>query len=161
VTSRPIVDPYLAGLKMLARRELCTAQVRDRLRRKGYDEPSLDDAIERLRREGALDDHRTATAYARQAVTLKMRGRARTLREIEALGVSRGEAQAAVDEVYATVDEDQLLHQALERRISGRIDTQSQFRRVYRALLRQGFDTAAVVAVLKSTSTPAAWSDRD
>ncbi len=139
---------------MLARRELCTAQVRDRLRRKGYDEPSLDDAIERLRREGALDDHRTATAYARQAVTLKMRGRARTLREIEALGVSRGEAQAAVDE-------ERLLYQALERRISGRIDTQSQFRRVYRALLRQGFDTAAVVAVLKSTSTPAAWSDRD
>ena len=91
---------------MLARRELFTTQIRDRLTRKGFTSPSVEGAIDRLREDGALDDRRAAGAYARDAAQLKSRGRRRTLRELGELGVSPTDAQQAVDDAYATVSDD-------------------------------------------------------
>ena len=135
---------------MLARRELFTEQVRDRLLRKGFTPQGSDDAIRRLRQDGALDDRRAAGAYARDAVRLKSRGRKRTLRELGERGVGPNDAQQAVDEAYAAVDETELLDRALRRRLAGPIENPAQFRRLYGALLRQGFESGAVVAALKA-----------
>jgi len=66
---------YIDGLKMLARRELSEQQVRQRLGRKAYDQQEIDDAVERLRGERALDDARVAEAIARTEVTLRKRGK--------------------------------------------------------------------------------------
>ncbi len=148
-------DPYVVGLKMLARRELSTTQVRERLRRKGFADHESDPAIDRLQDEGALDDVRTATAFARQALNLKMRGRQRTLREIQAMGIDRGVARTAVDEVYAAVDERDLIERVLTRRLKGPISSPAEFRRLYQALLRQGFDSGTVVSILKAHTSQA------
>ena len=148
--SRTPGDPYLVGLTMLARRELCTAQMRERLHKKGFTEHESDPAIRRLQHEGALDDGRTARAFARQALNLKMRGRQRTLREIQALGIDRHVAQIAVEEVYSTVDERQLIERVLAKRLDGQVSSPAEFRRLYQALLRQGFDSATAVSALRA-----------
>ena len=57
---------YVAGLKMLARRELSEAQLRLRLARRAFAPADIDDAVQRLRRERALDDRRVALACARE-----------------------------------------------------------------------------------------------
>lgn len=144
---------------MLARRELFTTQIRDRLTRKGFTPPSVEDAIDRLREDGALDDQRAAGAYARDASQLKSRGRRRTLRELGELGVSPTDAQQAVDDAYATVSDDELLARVLGRRLTGPIETRAQFRRLYAALLRQGFESPAVVAALKARTASMTWPD--
>lgn len=158
-SGRTASDPYVVGLKMLARRELSAAQVRERLRRKGFGDSASEAAIHRLQTERALDDARTATACARQALNLKMRGRQRALREVQALGIDRRLAHTAVDEVYASVDERDLVEQVLARRLNRPIASQGEFRRLYQALLRQGFESGTVVSVLRAHAHHAVQPD--
>jgi regulatory protein len=142
---------YVAGLTLLSRRELAEAQLRERLARRKFDADEIDDAIARLRRERALDDRRTALACARTEVRVKRRGRARVVRQIEALGIARDIAREAVAEVFAEVDEAELLQQALERRLrrGTELSDPAAFRRVHRYLLGQGFDPERVTALLR------------
>ena len=141
----------MTGLRMLARRELSETQLRLRLQRRQIDPDDIDAAIVRLRREGAVDDRRTALAWARREAHVKHRGRLRVLRQLEALGIARDVAKAAVAEVFADVDERALLARTLERRLGrGRSIDQAAVRRVQRHLLAQGFEAAQIAAALRN-----------
>ena len=149
---------YVAGLTMLARRELAEAQLRTRLARRKFEDDEIDAAMTRLRRERALDDRRTALACARTQVRLKHRGRARVVRQVEALGIDRAIAMDAVAEVFADLDENALLEQALDRRLRHGLSLgdPAVFRRVHRYLLGQGFDPGRVTALLRRRARNAA-----
>ncbi len=142
---------YVTALGLLARRELAEAQLRSRLARRKFEADEIDAAMTRLRRERALDDRRTALACARTQVRLKHRGRARVVREIEALGINRDIARDAVAEVFTELDESALLEQALDRRLRHGLSLTDPavFRRVHRYLLGQGFDPGRVTALLR------------
>jgi regulatory protein len=142
---------YVAGLTLLARRELAEAQVRTRLARRKFDEDDIDAAVARLRSERAIDDRRTAVACARTEVRIRHRGRARVLRQIEALGIARDVARDAVAEVFAEVDETALLEKALDRRLRHgmSLSDPAVFRRVHRYLLGQGFEPGRVMTLLR------------
>jgi regulatory protein len=144
-------DAYVAGLTLLARRELSEKQVRQRLRRKEFADEDVEAAIARLTSERALDDTRFAHALARQEILTKRHGRLRAQRQLEAAGVSASLASAALDEALAQVDQDALIESALSRRLRGDavIDDQSQFRRLYRFLIGQGFESERVLRTLK------------
>jgi regulatory protein len=145
------VDAYIQALGWLARRELSTSQVRARLAKRGVEDAEIDAAVDRLTRERALDDRRVALACARTAVSLKGRGPMRVRREIEALGIDRDLARAAVDEVFGDVDQVSLLDRALTRRWP-RVGTPDQrtIHRIYRGLLQQGFPADQVMAALRA-----------
>jgi regulatory protein len=147
-------DTYVAALKMLAGRELSEAQVRQRLARRRHDEESIDAAIARLKADGSLDDERAAGAMARSQRSLKKRGKLRVKREIEAAGIAASIARRAVDEAFAGVDAEALLSEALARRLRGkaRIADDKEFQRLYRYLLRQGFEADHVLTVLRKRS---------
>ena len=147
----PANRAYVEGLKMLGRRELCEAQVRQRLGRKQFQPDEIDVGVERLKRERALDDHRTALACARTAVRLKRRGRARVVQQLQAIGIERDVARAAVAEVFGELDENALLEEALDRRLARglALSDPAGMRRVHRYLLAQGFDAARVSEVLR------------
>ena len=149
-------DPYLAGLAMLSRRELSTAQVSERLARKGFDRDAVEAALGRLRQVGALDDSRTAQALAHRSAQVRMHGRLRAVRELEARGIGRSLALSAVDAAYGEVDEDELIERALARRLRGPIETPAALRRLYHYLIRQGFDGAAARAALEPHTAPQA-----
>jgi len=51
---------YLDALRMLARRELSEAQIRQRLARREHEPDLIDEAAARLKEERALDDVRVA-----------------------------------------------------------------------------------------------------
>ena len=142
-------DPYAVGLAMLARRELSTAQLRQRLERKGFGPDQVAAALGRLQRAGALDDGRTALALARRSADVRMYGRLRALREIEGRGISRDLAQRAVDSVYGDIDEQDLLERVLARRLHRPLDSRAAQRRLYQQLIRQGFDAAAALSAVK------------
>jgi regulatory protein len=153
-------DAYTQGLAWLARRELSEAQIRTRLAKRGVDDAAIDEAIDRLKQERALDDRRVAAAFARSAVNLKGRGRARIRRDIEALGIDRDLARAAVDEVFGEIDEAALLDKALTRRWP-RVGAPDQraLHRIYRALLQQGFPADKVLAALRARRVTAPGDD--
>jgi regulatory protein len=143
---------YIDGLKLLARRELSEAQLRARLSRREFDPDDIDDAIRRLRRERALDDRRTALACARTEVRVRQRGRARVVRQIEALGIARDIARAAVAEVFGELDEAALLEQALEKRLrrGASLADAAAARRIHRYLIGQGFEPSRVAALMRA-----------
>jgi regulatory protein len=142
---------YVTALGLLARRELAEAQLRTRLAKRKFTDDEIDAAMTRLRRERALDDRRTALACARTQVRIKHRGRLRVVRHIEALGINRDIAREAVTEVFAELDENVLLEEALDRRLRhGRsLSDPAVVRRVHRYLLGQGFDPGRVTELLR------------
>lgn len=137
---------------MLARRELSAAQVVERLRRRGFDPDATEAAIQRLQHEGALDDHRTATVHARRAARIVRRGPLRAEREITALGIAPAVAHAAVAEVYAEEDAGIVIEQALARRLpeGAPVADRAHFGRLYRFLVRQGFEPHMVTTALRT-----------
>ena len=147
-----VTSAYLAGLQLLARRELSEAQIRQRLTRRSYQPEDIDAAVDRLRGERALDDRRVATAIARTETRVRGRGRLRVKRQIEAAGISGTLAQEAIDEVFADLDSDALLAAALERRLRGHteITDDREFQRLFRYLAAQGFEHDRVLAALRS-----------
>jgi len=136
---------------MLGRRELSELQVRQRLGRRGHSADEIDAAIVRLKEQRLIDDDRVADAIARTETTIKRRGRLRVRRQIESAGIAPATARRAVDEVFESVDADQLLDAALSKRLRGReaIADDREFNRIFRYLIGQGFEPERVIARLK------------
>jgi regulatory protein len=147
-------DTYLTAVKMLAGRELSEAQVRQRLARRQYDADDIDRAIERLKAGGYIDDARAAAVIARHETTVRRRGKLRVIGRLRAAGISRAEADRAVQQVSQDIDADALLDSALEKRMRGRtrIDDEKEFQRLYRYLVGQGFEPDRVLARLRAKS---------
>lgn len=144
-------DAYVAGLTMLARRELSEKQVRQRLLRRGHAADAIDAAIARLKAERALDDARVADAIARTAVALRGRGRLRVQREITNAGIAPATADRALDRAYEDVSPEALLTAALDKRLRGRshIADQREMQRLYRYLIAQGFESDRIIGLLR------------
>lgn len=150
-TGNPVEHARAAAVRMLARRELSAAQVRERLIRRGHAAGAVEDAMARLREAGLVDDARVARAFARTHALVKRHGRARVLRELHAMGIEREIARTAIDDVFGAVDERELLETALERRLRPRmaLEDPSVQRRLYAALVRQGFAAEAITQAIR------------
>ena len=144
--------PYTTGLALLGRRELTSTQLRDRLARKGFAPEAVNDTIQQLKKEGALDDRRTAGMYARQAALIKHRGPRRAILDIVALGIADDIAREVVSQTYEEVDTQLIIQRALNRRLTGRVQDRAQFQKLYQYLVRQGFDGPLAYSVLKKRS---------
>ena len=143
---------YIDALKMLARRELSEMQVRTRLARREHDPADIDTAVARLRGEGAIDDSRTARAIARTAVSVRGHGKRRARLQVDAAGIDRSIASAAVDEVFREIDGPALLQAALVKRLRGRtaIADDRERTRLFRYLLGQGFEPDRILEALRA-----------
>jgi len=150
----PRASAYVDGLRMLGRRELSEAQVRQRLARKGHQPDEIDAAVDRLRKERAIDDARVAEAIAHTETTVRRRGKLRVRRQIEQAGIAPAIARHAIDEVFGGIDgidDGALLEEALTRRLRGRdrLADDAEFRRLFRYLVGQGFEPDRVMAILR------------
>ena len=146
------MSAYDDGVRMLARRELSELQVRQRLARKGHDRRTIDEAVARLRDERAIDDARVAEAIARTETAVRRRGKLRVRLQIQRAGIAGATAKRAVDDVFETIDDDELLEASLAKRLRGRdtIADDREFQRLYRYLIGQGFDADRVMKALSS-----------
>ena len=145
------MSAYIDGLRLLSRRELSVKELRDRLKDREHPADEIERAIEHLLETKALDDERVARAYARTASKVKGRGRLRILRELSAMGIAKATAGEAVAEVFADVDERELIAKALQKKMRGRprIANVAEHARLYQYLMRQGFTPAGISAALR------------
>jgi regulatory protein len=142
---------YTDAVKMLSRRELSEAQVRQRLGRRGHLETAIESAVARLREERAIDDGRVAEAIARNQISTKSRGARRAERQILQAGITPEIARRATRAVSETVDPDAQIEISLTKRLRGgkRLTDEKTFRRLYRYLVGQGFEPERVLAILR------------
>jgi regulatory protein len=148
---KPKASAYIDGLRMLGRRELSEAQVRQRLARKGHQQDEIDAAVNRLRQERAIDDARTAEAIAHTETTVRRRGKVRVRQQIEQAGIAPSTARHITDEAFGAIDEEAFLAAALTRRLRGRdrIADDAEFGRLFRYLVGQGFEPDRVMTALR------------
>lgn len=146
----PDGDPYLAALRLLSRRELTEAQLRQRLERRQYEAHAIDVALGRLKESRALDDRRAAVAIARHELVIRRRGRLRARRALAEAGVPPSLADEAIAAASADVDTDLTLRLALASRWPDGepIVERRDYARLYRFLTGRGFEPDRVLALL-------------
>jgi regulatory protein len=148
-----MADAYTLALTLLAARELSERQLRARLTRRKLNPDEIDRAVARLKADGTLDDRRVARAMARMESSIRRRGRGRVIQKLRQAGIDSDVAEDAVAAVFQEVDEDDLLDQAINRRLRGQAarDLDERGRaKIVRGLMAQGFSLESILKKLKN-----------
>ncbi len=128
--------------KLLAAKPRSVAELRERLLEgRGATKPIVESVIERLREYGYLDDARFAQSYASLRVQQRPIGRQRLQRDLWLKKIDKKTADAALDQVFESTPEEEIIDRAIEKRIRlrGKPKTRAEAKKLFDHLLRQGF----------------------
>lgn len=150
-------------MKLLARRPLSAAELRQRLQRAGYAARDIEAAAGRLEQAGYLDDAELALHYILTRTERLGHGPQRLFRELERRGVAPALVQAVWERAVGdgNLDPQALLRGRIARRLgreSGRLG-QRGYARMYNALLRDGFPKEMIEAELSRHEATETSSD--
>ena len=150
------------AVKLLAAKPRSIAELRERLLQgKGADEAVVNTVITRLQEYGYLDDERFAFSYASYKVKQRPVGRRRLERDLKFKKVESGVANEALELVYKETPEEQLIDQAIAKRlrIRGRPKNRVEAKSLFDHLLRQGFAFELVSDKVRALTTD--YTDED
>jgi regulatory protein len=145
-------DPFNVALRLLARYERSSADLRERLRRRGFAEEEIGAALQRCRELGYLDDARYARLRARSLLAGGRAVGARLRQDLLRHGIGAEEVEAAIAEAGGDGADGAQLTALLERRypeFSWAAADDRQRRRVTGFFLRRGFPLSLVLRILK------------
>lgn len=155
---KPPPTAFEKALDLLARRQQTTAELRRKLRQRGFEKGEIEEVITRLTDLRYLDDDRTAEDWAAELVRNGGFGRRRALEKMVNRGIP---VETARRELGAAWDDDRERSSALSvaRKWlrSKRVDLGeiSERRRLARSLAGKGFDSQTVwrtVSIVASES---------
>ena len=144
------------AVKLLAARPRSVAELRERLLRgKNTNEEIVETVIARLREYGYLNDERFAFGYASYKVRQKPVGRRRLAQDLKFKKVESTVANEALEMVFAETPEEQLIDQAIAKRlrIRGKPKNRAEAKSLFDHLLRQGFEFELVSEKVRSLTT--------
>jgi regulatory protein len=144
------------AVKLLAAKPRSVAELRKRLLRgKNTNEEIVETVIARLREYGYLNDERFAFSYASYKVKQKPVGRRRLERDLKFKKVDNSVANEALEMVFAETPEEQLIDQAIAKRLRlrGKPKNRAEAKSLFDHLLRQGFDFELVSDKIRSLTT--------
>ena len=144
------------AIKLLTARPRSVGELRERLLKlKDTNEEVVEAVIARLREYGYLNDERFAFSYASYKVKQKPVGRRRLERDLKFKKVDSGVANEALDMVFCETPEEQLIDEAIAKRlrIRGKPKTRLEAKSLFDHLLRQGFDFELVREKIRSLTT--------
>jgi len=142
---------YGDALRLLNYRPRSTAEVRQRLRERGYDAEQIEAVVARLLGAGLLDDRAFARLWVENRLLNSPRGRQGLAAELRQKGVAPEVIAGVLDEAAEEQDE---AAQALElargraRALAG-LDRAAFFRRLQSFLARRGFSADIVLHVAR------------
>lgn len=137
---------YEAAIKILMRRAHSVMEMKKALLRRCGDDKLIRNVVDRLKREGLIDDARYANQFARQRAQSRKQGKFRIARELRARGVQDNHIEAALEASALETDEAAMVRQRIERKLKlvrGAID-EKKIAALYRSLLRAGFPSDVI-----------------
>jgi len=150
---------FQRAAKLLAAKQRSVEELREKLSTtRGATKAMVDEAIERLREYGYLDDAKFAQSYASLRLRERPIGRRRLQRDLWLKKVDKQTVETALDEVFESTPEDDLIDRAIAKRVrlSGKPKTREEAKKLFDHLLRQGFEfelvSEKVRALAKSES---------
>ena len=150
------------AVKLLAAKPRSVGELRERLLRgKNANEEVVEDVIARLREYGYLNDERFAFSYAFYKVKQKPVGRRRLERDLRFKKIDSAVANEALETVFAETPEEQLIDQAIAKRlrIRGKPKNRAEAKSLFDHLLRQGFPFEVVSEKVRALD--ADYTDED
>jgi regulatory protein len=130
------------AVKLLAAKPRSVAELRERLLRgKSADPEIVETVISRLREYGYLNDEHFAFCYASYKVKQKPVGRRRLERDLKLKKIDNSVANEALEMVYAETSEEQLIDDAIAKRLRlrGKPKNRAEAKSLFDHLLRRGF----------------------
>jgi regulatory protein len=142
------------ALRVLGGRAHSSGELREKLRRKALRAADVDPTIARLKEYGYLDDRKFAESFASARLENEGLGKTRVLADLSRRRVAPAVAQQTVGKVYQDVNEQALAEDFVRRKFrmaskESLFQGQKEMASAYRRLVRAGFRSATVVAVLK------------
>ena len=134
---------FQRAAKLLAAKQRSVEELREKLSTtRGASKAMVDEAIERLREYGYLDDAKFAQSYASLRLRERPIGRRRLERDLWLKKVDKKAAESALNEVFESTPEDELIERAIAKRIRlrGKPGTREEAKKLFDHLLRQGFE---------------------
>ncbi|MGH8067074.1 MAG: regulatory protein RecX [Candidatus Entotheonellia bacterium] len=136
--------------RLLAYRSRTSSELRDRLQRRGYTAPIIDEVLCQLASDGYIDDHKIALDWARYRLQAKPLGRRRLSWELQKRGIPSELVEEVLREVYREFDEITLAEQVARKRLGSKELPRSprERQRYARYLFSLGFEADTVAAAL-------------
>jgi|SRR5579862_715311 len=145
---------YAYAIGALGRRMRTVAELKRLLRQRvdaetEYGQTLLELVIRRLKDHGYLNDSRYAAAYSSFRRDNEKYGRRRVISDLKTKGVHAQIIDQAVDSAYDDVNEERQAREYLRRKRITKPKEQKQVARVFRQLIRAGFGSKTIFAILK------------
>jgi len=102
---------------MLAARAYSVAELKQKLRRKGFGSQAIDETVLRLKKLHFLDDRKLAEHYASSLVRNRAFGRYRVERELKSRRVDPRTVEPALQAAFEETDERALLETVLDQKV--------------------------------------------
>jgi len=145
---------YDYAVGALARRMRSVAELKRLLRNKVEADTEIGQTLVelitvRLKDQGYLNDARYAAAYSSFRRDNEKFGRRRVVTDLKAKGVHGEVIEKAVSAAYEEVNEEKLARDYLRRKRLQKPADQKQAARIFRQLMRAGFQLKTIFAILK------------
>jgi len=145
---------YEYAIGALGRRMRTVAELKRLLRPRveadtEYGKTLVELIIRRLKDNGYLNDARYAAAYSSSRRDNEKFGRRRVITELKTRGVHSELIDKAVDAAYDGVNDERQAREFLRRKRLQKPKDQKQTARIFRQLLRAGFASKTIFAILK------------
>ena len=158
----PPLDPAKArarvfqrAAKLLAAKQRSVEELREKLSTtRGATRPVIDEVITRLREYGYLDDAKFAQSYASLRLRERPLGRRRLQRDLWLKKIDKQTAETALDEVFESTPEEELIERAIAKRIRlrGKPKNREDAKKLFDHLIRQGFEFELVSDKVRALS---------
>jgi regulatory protein len=145
---------YEYAIGALGRRMRSVAELKRLMRQKVAHQGELGQAlidlvIFRLKEQKYLNDTQYAAAFSSYRRDNEKFGRYRVISDLKSRGVHGDIIEGAVSSAYEEVDEEKQAREHLRRKRLQKPANQKQAARVFRALMRAGFSSKTIFAILK------------
>jgi regulatory protein len=147
-------DLYAYAVEALGRRMRTVAELKRLLRPRveadtEYGQTLVELVIRRLKDQGYLNDARYAAAYSSLRRDNEKFGRRRVISDLKTKGVHAEVIDKAVDAAFDDVNEERQAREYLRKKRVVKPKDQKQAARVFRKLMRAGFGSKVIFAILK------------
>ncbi len=148
---KPPTDSWEALLRLLRYRPRSCAEVQTRLEKLGFPQHEIEEAIDRGKESGLLDDRLFAKLWVEDRLAHHPLSRRALIRELEEKGIAAETISQVMDDLYPTRDEPKIaldLARTRMARYSG-INRDARMRRTLNFLLRRGFSISLAREIVK------------
>lgn len=151
-TPYDIAELYDHAVGALARRARSVAELKRLLRPRAGEQEGAETmvqvVIDKLKEQHYLNDTEFATAYSSFRREDKF-GRMKVINDLKKKGVHGDIIEKSVGEAYQGINEEKLAREFLQRKRLKKPEDEKQTAKVFRALVRAGFGSRTIFAILK------------